>query len=618
MNIRKLFTIILCVFTISINAQIGHLRKAAEVGDLYAQKYLGRLLLKGDNYTERNVPESYKWYSAAANQGDGESQYVVSTEKEFIQYLKKDGIARDEWLKRSAANGYLEAMKEYASRFDDLRESPDAREIYEAALEHCLQTPETYLEAQYARVYLGDCNLWTRYGFNVPKLWKTAYNFANEVKDIDNRRTKECARELIVMSASRLGEGAYWNDSYDTSISWMEEVRTIKPDDEKANYFIGLCLFKKGKYDQAEEKLLKTVHYVKQDIRSEGFYFLSKIYDDRNEKTKSYTHIDNAIKYSSNSKECLETKGNYLIRDGRISEAIDIWKTLCSNNDSYASNSNSSFAVAIRAYLDGNNVDILSQSESVSVKENKENNKTFVVIIANEEYKYETPVQFAINDGTQVSEYSKKFLNIPDTNIKLIKNASYNDIRYAVNWLKKISAAYGSECKVIFYYAGHGIPDDSNRSAYILPVDGYGNDVVTGYSLTELYKTLGELPSKSIIVFLDACFSGTTREGNMMALERGVAIKVKPSTPIGNTIVFSAAQNDETAHPFTTQKHGLFTYFLLKKIKETNGECSIAELKDYVSKEVSRKSIVENGKSQTPSISVSQTITPNWKSWKLK
>lgn len=53
----------------------------------------------------------------------------------------------------------------------------------------------------------------------------------------------------------------------------------------------------------------------------------------------------------------------------------------------------------------------------------------------------------------------------------------------------------------------------------------------------------------------------------MLADTRGVVIKTKPTQPMGNTIVFSAAQGDETAHPYKKKKHGMFTYFLLKNYK---------------------------------------------------
>ena len=54
----------------------------------------------------------------------------------------------------------------------------------------------------------------------------------------------------------------------------------------------------------------------------------------------------------------------------------------------------------------------------------------------------------------------------------------------------------------------------------------------------------------------------------MLASARGVAIKVKQTIPVGNMVVFTAAQGDETAYPYKEEEHGLFTYYLLKKLQE--------------------------------------------------
>ena len=117
---------------------------------------------------------------------------------------------------------------------------------------------------------------------------------------------------------------------------------------------------------------------------------------------------------------------------------------------------------------------------------------------------------------------------------------------------------------------------------------------------------------------MDACFSGTKRSGDMMTSARGIAIKVRQKTPPGNLIVFSAAQGDETASSYKDAKHGLFTYFLLKKLKETKGSATLGELSKYVTDQVTRYSIVENGKSQTPTINPSETLLPYWKDMRLK
>ena len=249
---------------------------------------------------------------------------------------------------------------------------------------------------------------------------------------------------------------------------------------------------------------------------------------------------------------------------------------------------------------------------------NFDNSKTFVIIIANENYQSVAEVPFARNDGETFKQYCIKTLGIPEQNIRHSSNATLNNIKTYINWLKQVVDAYGEDTRVIFYYAGHGIPDEADRTAYLLPIDGYGNDVSTGYKLDDLYSTLGKLSSKTVTVFLDACFSGSNRDGQMLASARGVAIKAKSSAPVGNMVVFSAAQGNETAYPNNEQMHGMFTYYLLKKIKETNGDITYKELGDYVIDKVCKQSILVNHKSQTPVVVPSATVGGNWESWKLK
>ena len=55
---------------------------------------------------------------------------------------------------------------------------------------------------------------------------------------------------------------------------------------------------------------------------------------------------------------------------------------------------------------------------------------TFVVIISNENYKYEEAVPFALNDGSTFKLYCEKSLGIPEKNIKYVPNASLNDMKY--------------------------------------------------------------------------------------------------------------------------------------------------------------------------------------------
>lgn len=244
------------------------------------------------------------------------------------------------------------------------------------------------------------------------------------------------------------------------------------------------------------------------------------------------------------------------------------------------------------------------------------NSNTFALIIANESYQNVASVPFALNDGTIVRQYCEQALGIPETNVRYLPNATLNHIKREVAWLKQVSAAFPNS-HIIVYYAGHGIPDESSKSAYLLPVDGLGTDITTGYKIDDLYAELGAMPAQSVTVFMDACFSGSKRENGMLASARGVALKAKSGVPQGNMLVFSAAQGDETAFPHREQGHGMFTYYLLKKLQETGGNVTMQDLGNYITTNVRQQSLLINNKSQTPCVIPAAALGDQWKAWKL-
>lgn len=247
----------------------------------------------------------------------------------------------------------------------------------------------------------------------------------------------------------------------------------------------------------------------------------------------------------------------------------------------------------------------------------EKNPNTFVLIIANEHYQRVAGVPFALNDGSIFREYCIKTLGVSEKHIRYLPDATYNQIKSEVNWLSNITEAWDNP-QLIVYYAGHGIPDEASKTAYLLPVDGSGTDVTTGYKLDDLYATLGSMPASRITVFMDACFSGSKREEGMLASARGVALKTKSGVPQGKMVVFSAAQGDETAYPFREQQHGLFTYHLLKKLQETAGDVTLQALGEYIITEVKKSSLEENNKKQTPCVTPSAEVGTEWKTWTLK
>ena len=248
----------------------------------------------------------------------------------------------------------------------------------------------------------------------------------------------------------------------------------------------------------------------------------------------------------------------------------------------------------------------------------KQVESTFAFIIANENYP-DAPVPYSLNDGRMFKEYCQKTLGLPEKNINLYEDATFGNIITAVEKMKQIADAYEGDASIIFYYAGHGFPDEKQNTAYLLPIDGNASDITTtGYSLAKLYKEIAGMKMKSAVVFLDACFSGAKREDQMLSEARGIAVKVKDEAPQGKMIVFSAAQGDETAHQMEEKHHGLFTYFLLKGLQANGGDVDMGTLTEYVTKQVKRQSVVINNKKQTPTVISSQALMNDWRNMKLK
>lgn len=267
-------------------------------------------------------------------------------------------------------------------------------------------------------------------------------------------------------------------------------------------------------------------------------------------------------------------------------------------------------------------VSLISEVDKNIPETGAKNSDRFALIIGNEDYKSfqldlnsEVNVLFAENDARIFKEYSVKTLGIPEENVTLLINATAGRMNQALAKMNLISKNSNGNAELIVYYAGHGLPDENIKEPYLIPVDVSGTNFKEGgIKLADVCKKLTEYPSKKVSVFIDACFSGGARDQGLLSA-RSVRIKPKEATPSGNIVVFSASSGEQSSLPYKDKQHGMFTYYLLKKIQETNGEISFKELSDYVKNQVSLQSVNINNKEQTPVISAG---SDEWINWKLK
>ena len=261
----------------------------------------------------------------------------------------------------------------------------------------------------------------------------------------------------------------------------------------------------------------------------------------------------------------------------------------------------------------------LNIPESTKKYENK-----YALIIGNEDYSSyqqglnaESNVDFAANDAQTVKEYVKNTLGIPDENIIYLENAKAVEMSRAIKTLSVIIKNSNGKADVLFYYAGHGFPDEKTNEPYLVPVDVSGTDLQFAVKLTDLYTVLSEYPSQKVTLILDACFSGGSRNQGLVAA-RGVKVKPKDNILTGNMVVLTASSGEQSSLSYKEKNHGIFTYYLLKKIQETKGDITYKELSEYLNEQVPIKSALINQKEQNPQTLISINVKDIWENWRIK
>jgi hypothetical protein len=251
-----------------------------------------------------------------------------------------------------------------------------------------------------------------------------------------------------------------------------------------------------------------------------------------------------------------------------------------------------------------------------------EQSTTYALIIGNEDYKSkqrslksEQNVDFARNDAEVFALYCEKTLGIPPKQIKLITDATAAEIGQGLAWINNLAKIEGGKAKLLFYYSGHGLPEENSREPYLMPVDVSGGNLRYAIKLSEVYEQLTQHPAEKVTVFLDACFSGGARNAPLVAV-KGVRVRPKPSYLKQNLVVFASSTGDESSGVYREKRHGYFTYFLLKKLKDTKGQVPLGELNEYIKRSVSKETGLA-GKVQTPQLTASEKVVNVWKSWSL-
>jgi len=156
------------------------------------------------------------------------------------------------------------------------------------------------------------------------------------------------------------------------------------------------------------------------------------------------------------------------------------------------------------------------------------------------------------------------------------------------------------------FFSGHGLPAPDGKSLYFLP-HGVDKELLsrTAVSQNDIVAALTAAKPKSVTMFIDACYSGQTRGGDILvANAKPVSLRSDTNAYPPNFTVITASANDQISSSSPELKHGIFSFYLMKGMEgeadaNKDGKITVGEMQDYLSDKVSRQAMTLNRKQTT-------------------
>ena len=236
---------------------------------------------------------------------------------------------------------------------------------------------------------------------------------------------------------------------------------------------------------------------------------------------------------------------------------------------------------------------------------NMSNPEALGVVIGVENYQYLPDATYAYNDAEVFREYLVETMGMDRQRVKLATNSKATQAEFSKllgpnGWL--VRNIIQGQSDVVVYFSGHGIADADSTG--LLPHDVDPN-YAFGLHTKQLYRDLANMGTKSVTVFLNACFTGQTRDSQMLiANTRPLRIKLVESEIPDSITVLAAATGSQISGALEEKEHELFTYYVLKGLggdadDNKDRTITLTELNRFVQAKVKEKAAI-GGREQTP------------------
>ena len=240
------------------------------------------------------------------------------------------------------------------------------------------------------------------------------------------------------------------------------------------------------------------------------------------------------------------------------------------------------------------------------MRKNRDTNK-IALIIGIEKYDNVVSSSYSNLDAKYFTQYIKNVAH-PSNIITLLDDKATRSGSLAALAKELRGRIIAGQSEVIIFFSGHGLAENG-KDLYLLTNDS-DQDLLefTAIKRDQIIKLISSYKPKSVVMFLDTCYSGTSRKGEqLVASARPIRIKVNDDLNLPNNFsIFSASQASELSSGMDEEKQGIFSYYVMKGLegnadenkdrKITNGE-----LHNYLKNNVPRKALQLHSRNQNPS-----------------
>jgi len=169
----------------------------------------------------------------------------------------------------------------------------------------------------------------------------------------------------------------------------------------------------------------------------------------------------------------------------------------------------------------------------------------------------------------------------------------------------------GPEDTILFYFSGHGIEEEGE--SYLLPSDTNINALTySAVPIKDIHNELSKSKAKRQVIILDACHSGARKDKGIGGKSEKFNKEIKDiMASADGRVILSSSDVNESSYEFVDEKHGVYTYFLMKALEgkadsDDDGYITVQEAHKYVFDEV-RNWAFNKGVSQNPRIDLNMS-----------